>query len=711
MNTGVKRAKSADEQKLSTALPLLYKTVLELISTQASLSEILVCLCDFMERSFSGVVCSVLLIDSDGVTLRHGAAPSLPADYTKAIDGVKIGPSVGSCGTAAYRGEPVVVADIATDPLWKDFHPLALSAGLQACWSTPILSRSGKVLGTFAVYYRQPRTPDPAHVQFVDCATHLAGIALERERAEVELHVAEARYRALVEHLPAITYLAEVGVLGTWHFVSPQIHSFLGFSAEEWLRDSSNWANHIHPEDRDRVFAEETRFIENGGTFHAEYRMLARDGRILWFRDDATYLRTDDRHKPLMQGVLYDITERKQLEDQVRHSQKMEAVGKLAGGVAHDFNNLLMIVQGHNEQLLGRLAPNDPGHGHASEIKKAAVRAASLTRQLLAFSRKQVLQPSVLDMNLVVTEVGKMLQRLIGEDITVNVNTAPSLWPVKVDQNQIEQVLLNLALNARDAMPNGGKLTITTRNKEVDASRARVQASSPGNYVVLEVSDTGVGMDAETQAHVFEPFFSTKELGKGTGLGLASVYGVVQQSGGWISFDSQVGQGTCFSIHLPQAGESPTYARKETAPVACPKGSETILVVEDENEIRDLVTQYLERNGYTVLQATDGRQAQSVAENYKGPIHLMVTDVVMPQVSGYELAKNLKQLRPDTKVLFTSGYPEHSGVNDRLSDPAASILQKPFSLSGLGGKIREMLDPRAPGLPVAVDPHSNTLQS
>jgi PAS domain S-box-containing protein len=711
MNTGVKRAKSADEQKLPNALPLLYKTVLELISTQASLSEILVCLCDFMERSFAGVVCSVLLIDADGVTLRHGAAPGLPADYTRAIDGVKIGPSVGSCGTAAYRCEAVVVSDIATDPLWKDFHSLALSAGLKACWSTPILSRTGKVLGTFAVYYRQPRTPDPAHVQFVDCATHLAGIALERERAEVELHAAEARYRALVEHLPAITYIAEVGVLGAWHFVSPQIQSILGFSAEEWLRDSSNWVNHIHPEDRERVLSEEARFIECGGTFHAEYRMLARDGRVLWFRDDATYLRTGDRHKPLLQGVLYDITERKQLEDQVRHSQKMEAVGKLAGGVAHDFNNLLMIIQGHNEQLLGRLPQADPGHEHASEIKKAATRAASLTRQLLAFSRKQVLQPSVLDMNQVVSEVGKMLHRLIGEDITVQVNTAPSLWPVKVDQNQIEQVLLNLALNARDAMPNGGKLTIATRNDEVDAARARIHESVPGKYVVLEVSDTGVGMDAETQTHVFEPFFSTKELGKGTGLGLASVYGVVQQSGGWISFHSRVGQGTSFSIHLPQAVETPTHAKKEAAPVACPKGTETILVVEDENEIRDLVTQYLERNGYTVLQATNGREAQKIAENYKGPIHLMVTDVVMPQVSGYELAETFKQLRPDTRVLFTSGYPEHSGVNDKLTDPHASILQKPFSLSGLGGKIRELLGPFAVNLHASSPGDSSSLQS
>ncbi|MGA8150953.1 MAG: ATP-binding protein [Terriglobales bacterium] len=715
MITAVQKAKNGDEQRLATALPLLYKTVLELIGTQALLTEILVCLCDFMERQFDGLVCSLLLVDSDGVTLRHGAAPGLSAEYIKAIDGAKIGPSTGSCGTAAYRGKPVVVTDIATDPLWKDYRQFALPVGLRACWSTPILSRAGKVLGTFAVYYREPRAPDPVHMQFVDCATHLAGIALERERADVELHSAETRYRALVEHLPAITYLAEVGVLGIWHFVSPQIQSFLGFSPEEWLADSSNWVNHIHPDDRDLVFAEETRFSESGGTFHSEYRMLARDGRVRWFLDEATYLRTGDRHKPLMQGVLYDISERKQLEEQVRHAQKMEAVGKLAGGVAHDFNNLLMIIQGHNEQLLGRLPQTDPGHEHASEIKNATTRAASLTSQLLAFSRKQVLQPSVLDLNEVITEVGKMLQRLIGEDIAVHVDTAASLWPVKVDQSQIEQVLLNLALNARDAMPNGGKLTFSTKNAEVDATRAGKHGSKPGRYVVIEVSDTGVGMDAETQNHVFEPFFSTKELGKGTGLGLASVYGIVQQSGGWISFRSRVGHGTTFSIHLPQAGEPPSAVKKETpVVVACSKGTETILVVEDEEEIRDLVTQYLERGGYTVLQATNGREAQNVARGYKGPIHLLVTDVVMPHVSGYELAEHLRKLRPGTKVLFTSGYPEHSGVDDKLTDPHASILQKPFSLSGLAEKIREILDPLASTSLAAssdVSSNSNIVQS
>jgi len=692
MITGVQKATAGSKTKLPGALSLLYKTVLELIGTQASLSEVLVCLCDLMERQFPALVCSVLLLDSDGVTLRQGAAPSLPKEYNDCIDGIKIGPSVGSCGTAAYRKEPVIVTDIASDPLWKDCRQLALPHGLRACWSTPILSRAGKVLGTFAVYYREPREPHSDHLHFVECASHLAGIAIEREQADAELQAAETRYRALVEHLPAITYIAEVGLYGRWHFVSPQIRSILGFSPEEWIDDSSNWMKHIHPEDRDLALAAEMQFWKIGGNYRAEYRMIARDGRVLWFRDDATYLRTADRQTPLMQGVLYDITENRQLEEQLRQSQKMEAVGQLAGGVAHDFNNLLMIIEGHTERLLSQLQASNPVYEDASQIQEAARRAGALTRQLLAFSRKQVLQPTVLDMNRVVGEVGKMLHRLIGEHIEVELIASPALWCVKADQSQMEQALLNLALNARDAMPQGGKVTIATHNSEISEAQAREQGARSGKYVVLEVTDTGSGMDAETQAHVFEPFFSTKELGKGTGLGLASVYGMVRQSGGWISFRTQLGHGTTFNIHLPSAVNTPSPAGEGTVAVLQTRGNETLLVVEDEGEIRAMVTQYLEQNGYTVLQANNGREALEIAGNYSGTIHLLVTDVVMPQVGGHELAQHLQRLRPRTKVLFTSGYPEHATLNEKVAQQDAIILQKPFPLNVLAGKIRDLLD-------------------
>ena len=700
MFTGARQARSEDD-KLSGALARLYKTVLGLISSEASLAEVLECLCRSMEEQFSGMLCSVLLVDSDGTTLRHGAAPSLPVEYCRAIDGCVIGPGVGSCGTAAYRGKAVVVSDIASDVLWKDFRQVALPHGLKACWSTPIYSRAGKVLGTFAVYYRDVREPDPQHMQMVECATHLAGIAIERERSDAELQAAENRYRTLVERLPAITYIAEVGVLGPWLYVSPQIQSILGFPPDEWKADSSNWVNHIHPDDREHALAADSHFAVHGGTLRTEYRMLSREGKVIWFRDEAVLLQDAAEPAPLMQGVLYDITEHKQLEDRLRQSQKMEAIGNLAGGVAHDFNNLLMIIQGHNERLLRHLNPDDLLFADAHGIKGAASRAASLTQQLLAFSRKQVLQPNVLNLNAVAGEVGKMLEPVIGENIEVSLDLAADLWRVKVDERQLEQAILNLTLNARDAMPHGGKLTIATSNHKISESPANGSQGAdsahakPGKYVVLTISDTGIGMDMETQSHIFEPFFSTKELGKGTGLGLASVYGVVQQSGGWVSFRSQLGHGSSFSIYLPEAGGEPARASTPSVAAGEAKVTETILVVEDEDEIRDMVREYLERKGYTVVSANNGSEALQVAQRYKGSIHLLLTDVVMPQVGGRELAQQIKGMRPRIKILFTSGYPEHAGLTDKAAGQSPEILQKPYPLSTLASHIRQMLDSAA----------------
>ena len=705
MSTGVRQVRIEDDRE-SGALARLYKTVLELISSQASLPEVLECLCRFMEQQFPEMLCSVLLLDAEGSILHHGAAPSLPREYCRAIDGCIIGPNVGSCGTAAYLGKPVAVSDIANDVLWKDFRHLALPHGLKACWSTPIFSRAGKVLGTFAVYYQEVREPDPQHSQIVESATHLAGIAIEREHADAELHAAETKYRNLVERLPAITYIAEVGVLGPWHYVSPQIQSILGFSPAEWKQNSANWINHIYPDDREHVLAFDAQFVANGGKMRTEYRMLSREGKVLWFRDEAVQLGDAPKGTPLMQGVLYDITEHKHLEDQLRQSQKMEAIGKLAGGVAHDFNNLLMIIQGHDERLLRHLNPDDLLYPDAYGIKEAVSRAASLTQRLLAFSRKQVLQPSVVSMNTVAGEVSKMLEPVLGESVELYLELAPDLWRVKVDERQMEQAILNLALNARDAMPHGGRLTIATCNREINASRIEAaqdnetpDASSgpakPGKCVLLTVSDTGVGMDAETQRHVFEPFFSTKALGKGTGLGLASVYGVVEQSGGWISFRSQVGHGTSFSIYLPEAGEQP--ASTTALAVAAPqiKATETILVVEDEDDIRDMVREFLERKGYVVVAANNGNDALQVAQRYKGAIHLLLTDVVMPQVGGPELAQQIKSMRPRIKILFTSGFPDHAAINENFTDQSAAILQKPYPLNTLASRIRQMLDTTA----------------
>ncbi len=694
MSTGTQKAKSS-VRKLPEALAHLDEQILAMVMAHAPLSKVLDTLCTNVEKQYRGLLCSVLLLDTDGKTLRHGAAPSLPGEYSHSIDGVQIGASVGSCGTAAFRREPVFVSDIATDPLWADFRHVALSHGLRACWSTPISSQNGSILGTFAMYYREPRLPDAEHLQLIAHATNLAALAMEWGRDKAELSAAENRYRTLVERLPAITYVAEMGAYGRWHYVSPQIESMIGFSPAEWLSDSGNWITRIHDEDRESVLAVEAHFQKNRDLFQAEYRMLARDGQILWFRDEAVMLPAAADQPCLMQGVMYDITERKRLEDQLRHSQKMEAVGVLAGGVAHDFNNLLMLIQAHNERLRA-LVPGAPAAQKESlGIEHAVTRAANLTSRLLAFSRKQVLQPRIMDLNEALTEVAKMLDRLIERNIQLRVEPAPHLWPVKADPGQVEQLIMNLAVNARDAMPQGGKLLIATQNEDIGDSHPRLcDGVRPGQYVRLLVSDNGLGMDSETRAHMFEPFFTTKDPGRGTGLGLAIVYGVVKQIGGWIHVDTKPGLGTTFEIYLPraEAAKAPVAAAKPFNLAAVPKGTETILLVEDEVGIRELVTDFLQGRGYMVLTAMDGNEALRIAEGHEELIHLLVTDIVMPNVGGSELANCLRKVRPQIKVLFMSGYPEHPALPSATVGTQTKVLQKPFSLDILAHKVRSLLD-------------------
>jgi signal transduction histidine kinase len=385
--------------------------------------------------------------------------------------------------------------------------------------------------------------------------------------------------------------------------------------------------------------------------------------------------------------------ERVRLEDQLRQAQKMEAIGRLAGGFAHDFNNMMTAVIGFSHFVLARLEEAHPLRSHVEEIKRAGERASALTSQLLAFSRKQVLQPRVLDLNEVVNEVEKLLQRLIGEDIELVSVLDPGLEPVGADPGQLEQVIMNLALNARDAMTTGGKLTIETANVELDEHHAASHFDvEPGAYVLLAVSDTGVGMDAETQARIFEPFFTTKEQGKGTGLGLATVFGIVKQSGGDVFVYSEPGRGTTFKIYLPRVQAPVERLEPRATPETPPRGSETILLVEDEEMVRNLEREVLEAQGYRVLEARNARHALELAQEHAGAIHLLVTDVVMPELSGRELAEQLVALRPDSKVLYTSGYADDAIVRHGVLEPGIAFLPKPLTPASLAHKVREVLD-------------------
>jgi PAS domain S-box-containing protein len=390
-----------------------------------------------------------------------------------------------------------------------------------------------------------------------------------------------------------------------------------------------------------------------------------------------------------------DVTERRALEHQLRQSQKMEAVGRLAGGIAHDFNNLLMVISGYSEFLLERLGAEPQLRGPAQEIASAAERASSLTRQLLAFSRKQMLAPRIVNLNDVATENIKMLTRMIGEDIDLVMVPSPNLWPVRADAGQIEQVIMNLAVNARDAMPSGGKLTIETSNVTLDEDYARVHAPlPPGDYVMVAISDTGNGMDNETQSHIFEPFFTTKGT-KGTGLGLSTVYGIVKQSGGYIWVRSELGRGTTFKIYLPRVAATGETATHAAAPIEYRKvepGTETILLVEDEANLRYLARQYLEKQGYKVIEAADGAVAMQIAVAHEKVIHLLLTDVIMPGMNGRELAQRICEIRPNVKVLYMSGYTENVIGHNGMLDAGVRLLQKPFNLRDLKSKVREVLD-------------------
>ncbi|HWY20583.1 MAG TPA: ATP-binding protein [Candidatus Acidoferrum sp.] len=519
--------------------------------------------------------------------------------------------------------------------------------------------------------------------------------------AQEGLRRSEMNFRSLVTNAPY--GICRCNSMGQLLDVNPALLAILGYASAKDLLGKHLGA----------LYSDTQRWFELADHLRSAVPF---NGLIVeWMRKDgsATEIRVSGRtvsdggKEKTFELFAEDVTERRALEQQLRQSQKMEAVGRLAGGIAHDFNNLLMVISGYSEFLLDRLGPEPALRAPAQEIANAAGRATSLTRQLLAFSRKQMLAPKILDLNGVVTENLKMLTRVIGEDIDLVMVPAAGLGAVRADAGQIEQVIMNLAVNARDAMPSGGKLTIETSNVSIDEDHARVHPPlSPGNYVMLAISDTGAGMDSETQSRIFEPFFTTKGP-KGTGLGLSTVYGIVKQSGGYIWVSSETGKGTTFKVYLPRVAELAQTAAQVTAPaesVAPEPGTETVLLVEDEANLRYLARQFLEKQGYRVIDAADGAVAMQIAVAHEGVIHLLLTDVIMPGMNGRELAQHISEIRPNVKVLYMSGYTENVIGRNGTLDAGVRLLQKPFTLRDLKSKVREVLDstPFPPELAMSV---------
>ncbi len=511
----------------------------------------------------------------------------------------------------------------------------------------------------------------------------------QREEAEKARAQAEAKYRTLVEQVNAITYIAEIGIHGQWYYVSPQVESILGYTPGEWLAVSHTWAELIHPDDLPIVKAAEEG-SERGEPFQAEFRVKRKDGREVWLNDTGVVVQGNNSHR-VMEGIIVDITERKILETQLQQSRKMEAVGRLAGGIAHDFNNLLTIITGYTDLALSRPTVPLDLRNDIERIENAAARAAALVRQLLAFSRKQVLQPKTLDLNAIVLNMDKLLRRLIDDHIEMITSVQDNLGKVRADPAQVEQVIMNLVVNARDAMPKGGRLLLETSNVDLDSAYSIEHVSvKPGRYVMLAVSDTGVGMDEGTVAHIFEPFYTTKESGRGTGLGLSTVYGIVKQSGGYIWVYSELGKGSTFKVYLPRVDELVEDEQPKQPTLLEQRGSEVILLVEDEEAVRDLVRTILTGQGYEVIVALDPEHAEAIAGKFPGEIHLLLTDVVMPGTSGRELAARIMVTRPGIRVLYMSGYTENVITSGGLLEQGLAFLQKPFSPATLVQKIREV---------------------
>jgi PAS domain S-box-containing protein len=499
------------------------------------------------------------------------------------------------------------------------------------------------------------------------------------------------RFRNLVEDLNAGIWEMDVPSLKVT-FVSNQMEAILGFPMERWLQEADFWVQHVHPEDRAHVSERCRKAISEGRDYSIRYRAIAANGKTIWLQDIVRVVRDDRGRIRQLRGVMVDVTDHQQLEEEFRQAQKMEAVGRLAGGVAHDFNNLLTIISGFAQLAQDITGPESQLHSYLDEILKAGERASALVRRLLAFTRRQSMEPQVLDLASLVKGTEKMVRRLIGEDIEVVTVLPSGLGAVRSDPAQLEQVVINLSVNARDAMPKGGKLIIEAANVDLDQAYADLHlAVAPGSYVMLAVSDTGCGMDAQTRAHIFEPFFTTKEKGKGTGLGLATVYGIIKQSGGYIWVYSEPGLGTTFKIYLPRVAPVEPLPPKLVR-ASQPQGSETILLVEDEDSIRSLVLRILQARGYTVLEAGRPHEALEISKHFSGHIHLLFTDVVMPQMSGREVAEQISAARPNTKVLYMSGYTDHAIAHHGVLNPGVPFLQKPFTPDGLAQKVREVLD-------------------
>ncbi|HKV64707.1 MAG TPA: PAS domain S-box protein [Candidatus Acidoferrum sp.] len=607
------------------------------------------------------------------------------------VDEVDVAPApqkVGrSCTAFVFRsGSPMLIPQNEFDRLAAK-GDVELVGSQSPSWLGVPLKTPTATIGVLVVqHYQNENAYDTRDLEFLNSVGGHIALAIERRRSEDALRKNEEMFRLLFTYNPLPTWVMDRESLKFLEVNEAAVRQY-GYSQNEFKRMT---VLDFRPEEERAKYLDQLKLIPHEGLYHGNWKHRKKDGKVIQVETISHELEYCGRRVRLV--VAQDISERHILEQQLRQSQKMEAVGRLAGGVAHDFNNLLMVIKGHTELLVNALPPGEKYSRKIEQIDRAADRASALTRQLLAFSRLQVLQPQVINLNAVVEEMGKLLPRLIGEDIELVIHGSEGLGAIRADASQMEQVIMNLAVNARDAMPAGGRLLIETSNAELDGNYNAVHPIvRQGRYILLAVSDTGTGMNAETQARIFEPFFTTKPQGKGTGLGLSTVYGVVKQSGGFIWVYSEVGRGTSFKIYLPRVDQAVERTGAVRVASEVPRGTETVLLAEDEQDVREVAREFLESGGYKVIEARDGSDALKRVEKYDGAIHLLVTDMVMPGMTGQELSARLLESRPKMHVLYMSGYSEQAAADSSRGHYAIRLLTKPFSRWALLRAVQEIL--------------------